>query len=73
MDNYAHQQKIIDKDLKRRGLFLGTGSGKTRLACQLAKGQTLIICPKTIRDAQVWEKEWYQLEKTPGTLCFKFG
>ena len=57
MNNYSHQQKIIDKDPLKRGLFLGTGSGKTRTALQLAKGKTLIICPKTIRDEKVWEKE----------------
>ncbi len=57
MNNYAHQQKIIDKDPIKRGLFFGTGSGKTRTALQLARGSTLMICPKTIRDEKVWERE----------------
>lgn len=58
MKNYNHQQKIINADPIKRGLFLGTGSGKTFLSLQLARGSTLVICPKTIRDEKVWEREW---------------
>lgn len=63
MKLYAHQQKIIDENPKRCGIFLGTGGGKTLTALSLARGNTLVICPKTIRDAEVWEK---QLNKIPG-------
>lgn len=54
---YAHQQKIIDEDKKKCGLFLGTGSGKTRTALALAKGKTLIICPKTQKEDGNWERD----------------
>jgi len=58
MKNYAHQERIIKKNPLRRGLFLGTGAGKSRIACLLAKGTTLVVCPKTLRDKKDWEEEW---------------
>jgi len=58
MKNYKHQQDILEKNPDKRGLFLGTGSGKTRLASLLARSNTLVICPKTVRDAKTWEREW---------------
>jgi len=61
MQNYNHQQKIIDADPIKRGLFLGTGSGKTRTVLQLARGKTLVICPKTIRDEKTWGREMMSL------------
>lgn len=54
---FSHQQTILDDDPKKCGLFLGTGSGKTRIALLLARGTTLVITTKTIRDAKVWENE----------------
>lgn len=57
MHYYAHQQKIIDEDPAHTGLFLGTGSGKTRVALALARGKTLVICPKTQRDDGNWQRE----------------
>jgi len=59
---YAHQQKIIDDDKKKVGLFLGTGSGKSLTSLYLARGRTLIIVPKTVRDARTWEKEREKLK-----------
>lgn len=59
---YAHQQKIISEDPKKCGLFLGTGSGKTRIALQLARGKTLVICPKTQMLDQNWERECKKLD-----------
>lgn len=56
MQLYKHQQKIINEDPKKCGLFLGTGSGKTRTALALAKGNTLVIAPKTTRDDKTWER-----------------
>jgi len=56
MKLYAHQQKIVDENPKKCGLFLGTGSGKTRTALALAKGKTLVITPKTTRDDKTWER-----------------
>ena len=54
---YKHQQIIIDEDKKKCGIFLGTGSGKTRIALLLAQGKILIVAPKTqILDSN-WERE----------------
>lgn len=68
MKLYDHQQKIIETDPKKTGLFLGTGSGKTRIALILAVKNTLVIAPKT----QVEDKNWYResdiLEKSDFTL-----
>lgn len=61
MNLYAHQQAIIDADPKRTGLFLGTGSGKTRTALMLARGKTLVICPKTQKEDGNWEREYMEL------------
>lgn len=61
MKLYAHQQKIIDDDPKKCGLFLGTGSGKTRIALLLARGKTLVICPKTQKEDGNWEREWQMM------------
>jgi superfamily II DNA or RNA helicase len=55
---YAHQQRIVDEDPKWTGFFLGTGSGKTRTALHLARGSTLVICPKTQKEDGNWEREW---------------
>lgn len=57
MELYNHQKLIIQDDPKKCGLWLGTGSSKTRIALMLAKGKTLVICPKTQKDDQNWERE----------------
>lgn len=57
MNLYDHQKKIITDDPKRTGLWLGTGSGKTRTALMLARGKTLVICPKTQKEDMNWERE----------------
>lgn len=54
---YKHQKEIIDADPTKCGLFLGTGSGKTRIALMLARGKTLVICPKTQKEDGNWERE----------------
>lgn len=54
---YEHQQNIINADPKYTGLFLGTGSGKTLTALLLARGKTLVICPKTQKEDRNWERE----------------
>lgn len=46
MDLYQHQKEILNEDPKLKGIFQGTGSGKTRTVLELAEGTTLIICPK---------------------------
>lgn len=56
MQLYKHQQDILNNDPKKCGLFLGTGSGKTMTALALAKGNTLVIAPKTTRDDKTWER-----------------
>jgi len=53
---YNHQKKIITEDKKRCGIFQGCGSGKTLTALHLATGDTLVICPKTVRDDRIWQK-----------------
>lgn len=58
MQLYNHQLKIIDEDPKKVGLFLGTGSGKTRTALMLAKGSTLVVCPKTQFEDGNWTREF---------------
>lgn len=54
---YKHQLDIIQEDKKKTGLFLGTGSGKTLIALSLARGKTLVICPKTQKEDRNWERE----------------
>jgi len=57
MNLYEHQQRIVDANPSRTGLWLGTGSGKTRTALALAVGRVLVICPKTQRDDGNWQRE----------------
>lgn len=64
MNLYNHQQGIIDDDPKWTGLFLGTGSGKTRIALELARGHVLVICPKTQKEDKNWEREVQKINKT---------
>ena len=54
---YEHQKKIIEEDLHKCGLFLGTGASKTRTALVMAEGNTLVICPKQQREDKTWERE----------------
>lgn len=61
MKLYKHQQDIIDADPKKTGLFLGTGSGKTRIALMLARGRTLVIAPKTQVEDKNWQKEFSKI------------
>ncbi len=61
MELYKHQQDIIEADPKKTGLFLGTGSGKTRIALELARGTVLIIAPKTQVEDANWERELLNL------------
>lgn len=59
---YAHQKAIIDADPKKCLLALGTGSGKTRTTLELAKGKTLVICPKQ----QALDNTWQDNAKKAG-------
>lgn len=52
---YDHQKKIIKDNKFKCGLFLGTGSAKTRTALELATGRTLVICPKQQREDKTWQ------------------
>ncbi len=54
---FDHQKRIIAEDKKVTGLFLGTGAAKTLTALLLAKGKTLVICPKTQKEDGNWERE----------------
>lgn len=63
MNLYKHQAEIVEKDPKKCGLWLGTGSGKTITALSLAKGKTLVITPKTVRDDKVWQKNLEKIDK----------
>lgn len=62
---YDHQQKIVNDDPTKTGLFLGTGSGKTRTALVLAKGDILVICPKTQKEDGNWEREYREVLTAP--------
>lgn len=62
---FEHQKKIIQEDKKKCGIFLGTGSGKTLIALFLARGNTLIICPKTQAEDKNWEREIEKLNLMP--------
>ena len=55
MKNYTFQQKIIDEDKKKTGIFLGCGCGKTKIALELATGKTLIVTPKQQKEDLTWE------------------
>jgi len=68
MEYYQHQKNIIADDPLWSGLFLGTGSGKTKIATNLAKKITLVICPKTQTLDGTWTKEWKTSKKPLGTL-----
>ncbi len=57
---YQHQREIIAEDRKKTGIWLGTGSGKTLIACCLAKKRTLVITPKTQKEDQNWEREVFK-------------
>lgn len=61
MTLYQHQKDILEADPKKAGLFLGTGSGKTRIALMLACGRTLVIAPKTQVLDKNWEREMEKL------------
>lgn len=54
---YEHARRIVEEDKPRTGIFLGTGSTKTRISLCLARGRTLVVCPKITRDDRTWPKE----------------
>lgn len=61
MKLYDHQLRIIDDDPKQTGFWLGTGSGKTRTSLMVARGEMLVICPKTQKEDGNWEREYQHL------------
>lgn len=61
MNQFEHQAKIIAEDKCIVGLFLGTGTGKTRIALALAEGTTNVFAPKTQRDDGNWERELVEM------------
>lgn len=63
MDQFEHQAKIIAENKPVAGMFLGTGTGKTRIALGLAEGVTNIFAPKTQRDDENWERELVKMER----------
>jgi SNF2 family DNA or RNA helicase len=63
MKLFHHQKTIIDADPKKCGLWLGTGGGKTRIALALARGSTLVICPKTQAEDRNWQRELVKMDK----------
>lgn len=54
---YDHQKKIVIENKSVAGIFTGTGSGKSRIALLLAKGDTLVVAPKTQKEDGNWERE----------------
>lgn len=65
---FQHQLENIKEDRKKFGIFKGTGSGKTRIGVALAKGFTLVICPKTQSLDGTWSREWVSQGKNLGDL-----
>jgi superfamily II DNA or RNA helicase len=58
---YNHQQRIINENPEKRGLWWSTGTGKTRAASEwIIKNylDTLIVCPKSLKT--IWEREMGQ-------------
>jgi superfamily II DNA or RNA helicase len=56
MELYEHQKKILEEDKPKCGIFLGTGGGKTRVALELARGSTIVVCPKQQKLDKTWER-----------------
>jgi SNF2 family DNA or RNA helicase len=56
MELYAHQKRILEENKPKALLGLGTGTGKTLLALELAEGRTLVICPKQQKLDKTWEE-----------------
>ena len=57
MKFFQHQSAIVSQNPTKTGLWLGTGGGKTRIALAMARGKTLVICPKTQKLDRNWERE----------------
>ncbi len=57
MSLFKHQLDIVREDPAVAGLFFGTGTGKTLIALSLARGKTLVICPKTQAEDRNWQRE----------------
>jgi len=55
---YAHQMKLIGSAPKKHGIFFTTGGGKTLTALNLARGNTIVVTTKTVRDNKTWEREY---------------
>lgn len=56
MQLYAHQQRLVDQNPSRYGLWHEVGTGKTITAISLAKKnarRVLVVCPKSIK------QQWY--------------
>jgi len=71
MKLYQHQKEIVNDDPKYTGLFLGTGSGKTRTALSLSvnTASTLVISPKMQRDDKVFEREAVKMNYDMDLTC----
>lgn len=72
MKLFEHARRIVDDNCQTFGpyfgLWLGTGSTKTRIALAHGRGRScLVICPKTNRDERTWEREVEKIrEDEPG-------
>ncbi len=56
MELFKHQKEIIQADPKKCGLWLGTGSGKSRILGELARGRTIVLSPKQQKVDMNFEK-----------------
>lgn len=54
---FNHQQKLVDEDPTRCLIAWGTGGGKSLGCLALARGRTLVVTKKVVRDDRVWERE----------------
>lgn len=71
MKLYEHQKEIVKADPLRCGLWLGTGTGKTRTALMLARGTILVICLKTQKEDRNWEREYKEVLLYQGGVKWK--
>lgn len=56
MELYEHQKRILREDPDRALIALGTGGGKTRVCLELARGKTIVVCPKQQKLDRTWEQ-----------------
>ena len=65
MKLYKHQIDIIQEGKEKCGIFLGCGTGKTLTTLHLARGNVLVIAPKTTVEDETWQKNLKMVNNNP--------